>query len=48
MSDIEKLFIITKIAKVLRIHTRTANYYIESGRFTEYPNLMFGGSDNST
>ncbi|OGH88106.1 MAG: hypothetical protein A3J93_05650 [Candidatus Magasanikbacteria bacterium RIFOXYC2_FULL_42_28] len=32
MNDIEKLFTITEIAKILRVHTRTVNRYIESGR----------------
>jgi excisionase family DNA binding protein len=32
MNEIEKLFTITEIAKILRVHTRTVNRYIESGR----------------
>ncbi|OHA80339.1 MAG: hypothetical protein A2V96_01220 [Candidatus Yonathbacteria bacterium RBG_16_43_6] len=32
MNDIEKLLTITEIAKILRVHPRTVNRYIESGR----------------
>jgi len=32
MNGIEKLFTITEIAKILRVHPRTVNRYIESGR----------------
>ena len=32
MNDIEKLFTIDEIAKILRVHPRTVNRYIESGR----------------
>ncbi|HLD30662.1 MAG TPA: helix-turn-helix domain-containing protein [Patescibacteria group bacterium] len=32
MNEIEKLFTIDEIAKILRVHPRTVNRYIESGR----------------
>ena len=32
MNEIEKLFTINEIAKILRVHSRTINRYIESGR----------------
>jgi len=32
MNEIEKLFTIEEIAKILRVHTRTVTRYIESGR----------------
>lgn len=32
MNEIEKLFTIEEIAEILRVHTRTVNRYIESGR----------------
>jgi excisionase family DNA binding protein len=32
MNDIEKLLTIPEIAKILRVHPRTVNRYIESGR----------------
>lgn len=32
MNEIEKLFTIEEIAKILRVHTRTVTRYIEAGR----------------
>jgi excisionase family DNA binding protein len=32
MKEIEKLLTINEIAKILRVHPRTINRYIESGR----------------
>lgn len=32
MNDIEKLFTIEEVAKILRVHTRTVTRYIEAGR----------------
>jgi len=32
MNDSDKLLTITEIAKILRVHARTVNRYIESGR----------------
>ena len=32
MSEIEKLFTIEEIAKILRVHTRTVTRYIEVGK----------------
>jgi len=32
MNDIEKLFTINEIAKILRVHARSVNRYIEDGR----------------
>lgn len=32
MSEIEKLFTIEEIAKILRVHTRTVTRYIEAGK----------------
>jgi len=32
MNDIEKLFTINETAKILRVHARSVNRYIEDGR----------------
>jgi len=32
MNDIDKLLTITEIAKILRVHARSVNRYIEDGR----------------
>lgn len=32
MNEIEKLFTIEEVAKILRVHTRTVTRYIEAGR----------------
>ena len=32
MNEIEKLFTIEKVAKILRVHTRTVTRYIEAGK----------------
>lgn len=32
MKEIEKLFTIEEVAKILRVHTRTVTRYIEAGR----------------
>lgn len=32
MNEIEKLFTIEEVAKILRVHTRTVTRYIEAGK----------------
>lgn len=32
MTEIEKLFTIEEVAKILRVHTRTVTRYIEAGK----------------
>ena len=36
MNEIEKLFTIEEVAKILRVHTRTVTRYIEAGKLKAF------------